>query len=65
MTASRLAGLLDHLPEGLNEIYLHPATADSFEGAAAGYHYREELAALVDPDVIGRARGFARAGYSD
>lgn len=63
MTASRLAGLLDHLPEGLNEIYLHPATADTFDGAAKGYRYRDELAALTDPEVVVRARSFACGGY--
>src|SRR5262249_20174647 len=26
MTGARLKGLLEHLPEGLSEIYLHPAT---------------------------------------
>jgi hopanoid biosynthesis associated protein HpnK len=48
MTADRLAGLLAHLPDGLSEIYLHPATGD-YPGAASGYRYGEELAALTDP----------------
>jgi len=26
MTRARLAGLIEHLPEGLSEIYMHPAT---------------------------------------
>ena len=33
MTAARLRGLITHLPDGLSEIYLHPATAGSFEVA--------------------------------
>jgi len=56
MTARRLAALLQHLPPGLNEIYLHPATSDSFEGAAPGYHYAEEFAALTAPSTIEEVR---------
>ena len=48
MTADRLAGLLAHLPEGLSEIYMHPATGD-YPGSAPGYRYGAELAALTDP----------------
>ncbi len=35
MTANRLAGIIRRLPEGLSEIYLHPATAESPLRAAA------------------------------
>lgn len=56
VTATRLQGLIAHLPEGLSEIYLHPATAGGFEGAAPGYRYAEELAALTDAGVIAAAR---------
>ncbi len=56
MTAARLAGLIGSLPEGLSEIYLHPATSGGFAGAAPGYRYAEELAALTDPEVAGAAR---------
>lgn len=48
MTAPRLHGLLEHLPEGLSEIYVHPATGP-YAGSAPGYRYAEELAALTDP----------------
>jgi len=51
MTAKRLANIVRRLPEGLSEIYLHPATAGGFEGAAAGYDYAGELAALVSPET--------------
>ena len=51
MNAERLTGLIAHLPEGLSEIYLHPATAGGFEGAAPGYCYADELAALTDARV--------------
>lgn len=56
MTAKRLCGLIAHLPEGLSEIYLHPATAGGFEGSAPGYRYAEELVALLDPAAVGAAR---------
>ncbi|HET7756838.1 MAG TPA: hopanoid biosynthesis-associated protein HpnK [Steroidobacteraceae bacterium] len=55
MTRARLAGLIRSLPDGLTEIYLHPATG-LFPGAAAGYRYREELEALLAPEVIAACR---------
>jgi hopanoid biosynthesis associated protein HpnK len=48
MDAGRLAGLIDVLPEGLSEIYLHPATVDDWPGHAPHYRYADELAALLD-----------------
>jgi hopanoid biosynthesis associated protein HpnK len=48
MGAARLAGLLNNLPDGLSEIYLHPATGP-YPGAAPDYHYHDEFAALTDP----------------
>ena len=67
MTESRLAGLLAHLPDGLTEIYFHPATTNSFSGAAPGYRYVDELAALVAPGIVLAARGdeIRLVGYSD
>jgi chitin disaccharide deacetylase len=65
MTRARLVGLLQHLPEGRSEIYLHPATADDFAGHAPGYRYAEELAALIAPDVIAAARYLRLGGYAD
>ena len=56
MTAARMCGLIAHLPEGLSEIYLHPATAGGFEGSAPDYRYPEELAALTDTGVVAAAR---------
>ena len=55
MTRARLAGLLRALPEGLTEIYLHPASG-SYAGGAPEYRYREELEALTAPEVIGACR---------
>ena len=56
MTSRRMRGLIAHLPEGLSEIYLHPATSGGFAGAAPGYRYAEELAALTDETVVAAAR---------
>ncbi len=53
MTEDRLLSLIPHLPEGLNELYCHPANADAAQirRGVAGYRYREELAALLSPKV--------------
>jgi chitin disaccharide deacetylase len=67
MTKQRLAALLRRLPPGLVEIYFHPATQNSFLGAAPGYRYTDELAALCDADCIDGVRqsGYTVGGYSD
>ncbi len=52
MTTVRLTGLLARLPDGTSEIYLHPAAGPKFAGAAPGYLYEQELAALVSSQVI-------------
>jgi hopanoid biosynthesis associated protein HpnK len=49
MNTPRLRAIIEHLPQGLSEIYLHPATRDDWLGHAPGYAYAEELAALTDP----------------
>jgi hopanoid biosynthesis associated protein HpnK len=49
LTATRLHALIDNLPDGLTEIYAHPATDDYYPGHAPDYRYRAELAALIDP----------------
>jgi chitin disaccharide deacetylase len=66
MTRKRLKGLLEHLPDGVSEIYCHPATGP-YPGSATGYAYREELAGLLDPgmaDLIA-ARNIRLGGFSD
>ncbi len=67
MSASRLRALIGALPPGLNEIYLHPATADAFAGSAPGYRYVDELAALCDPGCAEalRTSGHKPGGYGD
>ncbi|HVZ70492.1 MAG TPA: hopanoid biosynthesis-associated protein HpnK [Rhizomicrobium sp.] len=66
MTRNRVKALLDRLPDGLTEIYLHPATGP-YAGSAPGYRYSEELAALTDREVVraGNQTGVARGGFSD
>jgi len=66
MSARHLLGLIEHLPDGLSEIYLHPATGP-YPGSAPGYAYAEELAALTAPRVIEAFRhaGIAKGGFAD
>ena len=67
MTARRVAAILGRLPPGIVEIYLHPADAEqSFAGAAPGYRYADEFAALCDADCIAAVQrsGYALGGYS-
>lgn len=62
MTTERLCGLIRHAPDGLSEIYLHPATGH-YQGSAPGYRYREELDALVGPETKDAVReSFATLG---
>lgn len=51
LSVRRLAGLISNLPDGISEIYGHPATSARFVGAAAGYRYEDELAALTSAAV--------------
>jgi chitin disaccharide deacetylase len=66
MTPARVAGLIAHLPEGLSEIYMHPATGP-YPGAAPGYRYRAELDALTDPAVLAAvaSQNIALGGFGD
>lgn len=65
MVEHRLLALLPHLPDGVSEIYAHPAS-----GAACpvpGYRHAEELSALVSPLVRRRIAelGISLARYAD
>jgi len=53
MTAARLVRLAAQLPDGLSEIYLHPATRQGplLRRLMPGYEHAAELAALLDPAV--------------
>jgi hopanoid biosynthesis associated protein HpnK len=67
MTESRILSLFRSLPEGIVEIYTHPATRDDFGGHAADYDYTGELAALCHPEVRSAVQRSGRftGGYSD
>lgn len=67
MTPRRVEGLLRALPDGLTELYTHPATVGGFPGEAPGYRYAEERDALIAPDSIAamRASGAVGGGFSD
>lgn len=63
MVEERLLRLFPHLPEGVSEIYCHPAA----EAPGRGGRPREELAALVSPQVRRRLAefGIALTRYRD
>ncbi len=66
MTTPRLAGLIAHLPDGLSEIYTHPATGP-YPCSAPGCLYAQEFAALTDsqlPALIA-AQGIKLGGFGD
>jgi hopanoid biosynthesis associated protein HpnK len=67
MTEERITHLLQQLPDGLTEIYCHPATSDAFFGAAAGYRYADELAALTSTAVrrLASSSNIRAGGYAD
>jgi len=66
MTRARLKGLIEHLPDGLSEIYLHPATGP-YAGSAPGYQYAGELQALTDPGMPAMlaAKSIRTGGFGD
>src|SRR5205823_6088164 len=67
MTTERVTALLQILPEGITEMYLHPATANVFSGATEGCRYTDELDALMAPQVREglRATGASTGGFAD
>ncbi len=66
MRARRLLGLITNLPDGLSEIYMHPATGP-YPSSAPGYDYAGELQALTDPRMAGliQARDIRLGGFCD
>jgi hypothetical protein len=68
MTADRVLALIAQLPEGVSEIYFHPAARKSPENSwPADYACDEELEALTSPVVAAalRASGVHRISFSD
>jgi chitin disaccharide deacetylase len=69
MTETRLLSLLPHVPEGVSEIYFHPATERTqiLRRTMPDYHHPDEFAALISPAVRTRidAGGFSLISYRD
>jgi len=51
MDEATVLSVLRDLPEGLSELYLHPATHGDLTPAMADYRHADELAALLSPSV--------------
>jgi hopanoid biosynthesis associated protein HpnK len=69
MDETKLLAILARLPQGVTEIYLHPAVQSGAAIAASMHAYRhaDELAALLSPKVRAAiaAGGFGHGGYAD
>jgi len=55
MTRDRVTALVGQLPDGVTEMYFHPATL-RWPGMPAWAQGQEELAALLDPNIAGLLR---------
>jgi len=51
MDEARLLEILARLPDGVTEIYLHPADESGITPGMSGYRHSDELAALLSPRV--------------
>ena len=56
MTPQRVRAFLRNLPEGVSELYVHPATETWPEAFPKDYDFAGEFAALIDPDVLRTVR---------
>jgi len=69
MTEARIAALIPHLPDGVSEIYFHPATSLTPKLAQTMPAYRpaDELAALLSPEVkrLVAAQDIERTSFTD
>lgn len=69
MSETRVLQLLDHLPDGITELYFHPALASGTEVSAdmAGYQHYAEYQALMSERVRARlaASDIRRASYGE
>lgn len=63
-TPARLRAVLPLVPQGVTELYFHPAARDGFGRGGTGYRHKAELAALTDPAVIEAVSGTPRGGYT-
>jgi hopanoid biosynthesis associated protein HpnK len=51
MDETVMLGILKQLPDGLSEVYLHPASHGRLTDSMADYRHTDELAALLSPRV--------------
>ena len=67
MTTDRLLRLAQHMPDGVSEIYFHPAARRDalLDRLMPDYAHEEELAALCNPAVRAAFEDFDRIGYDD
>jgi hopanoid biosynthesis associated protein HpnK len=67
MDEDTLLDVLRHLPDGLSELYLHPALHDGITASMADYRHADELAALLSPRVRIAISEYCRScnGFSD
>ena len=69
MDEMALLAILERLPPGATEIYLHPATCsgEAISSSMRGYRHADELAALLSPRVATTMAlcGAARGGFLD
>ncbi|CAL1241607.1 hopanoid biosynthesis-associated protein HpnK [Candidatus Methylocalor cossyra] len=67
MDETALLAVLERLPGGLSEIYLHPASRCGITASMANYRHTDELAALLSPRVRAALDrlGVRRGGYRD
>jgi hopanoid biosynthesis associated protein HpnK len=67
MVETRVLRLLPHLPEGVSELYFHPAISQNatLRAAMPGYRVAEEFSTLISEDVRARiaALGVVRTSY--
>lgn len=61
---ARLRALLPRIPDGLTELYFHPADDDVYPGHAPDYRYRAERDALVNGEVAALAAPIQRGSFA-
>jgi hypothetical protein len=69
MDASGMLAVLARLPDGVSEVYLHPATESgaAISQSMSAYRHVDELGALLSADVRGAivTAGIGHGGYRD
>jgi hypothetical protein len=69
MTFDRLQRLVPNLPDGVSELYFHPAARRDavIDALMPGYQHEAELAALINPQLRAmlQRHGIVCCGYGD